>query len=156
MTPDQLQFEQARKLYPGSKSGFGPEYKNFLKQCKKQKWNAKEILPLLLPAIVEQMRRRRIRRGANVWTAEWRHFPTWINNQGWTTEIPLPEGYKPRVKAKSVPRPKPQAEHVQVSEERLAELRKGLPGFKLKKVYEDDKRSFSDKQNDALKRLREG
>ena len=69
-------FDIARTKFPGRKNGLEPEFANF---CKKHK-DRKEILPLLLPAIEQQI----------VWRKEdgqyWKNFQTWINQSCWTEE----------------------------------------------------------------------
>ena len=66
-------FDQARKLFKGTKRGLQTEYDNFTKKHKD--W--KDILPLLKPAVTQQIE----------WRAEdgryWKNFKTWINNRCW-------------------------------------------------------------------------
>ena len=73
---DKLVFDEARKLYRGTKRGIDPEWKNFKKKF--PAW--KTILPLLKPAIEKQI----------AWHPAnykfWQHFQTWINNESWTLE----------------------------------------------------------------------
>jgi len=69
-------FDSARKLFRGRKNGLAPELKNFQKKHK----NWIEIIPLLTPAIENQI----------VWRKQdncyWKNFQTWINNSCWTEE----------------------------------------------------------------------
>ena len=69
-------FEKARKLYPSTKRGLDTEFANFTKKHKD--W--REVLPLLLPAIENQIKCSR----PDKW---WKHFQTWINQRCWEEEI---------------------------------------------------------------------
>jgi len=75
-------FNEVRKLFPGTKRGNNTEFDNFTKHK-----NWKEILPLLLPAIEEQIKYRQ-----NVpdktFVPEWKNFKTWIYQRCWEEEIP--------------------------------------------------------------------
>lgn len=69
-------FDEARKLFKGTKRGLQTEYDYF---CKKHSdW--REVLPLLIPAVENQIK----------WRAEdgryWKNFKTWINNRCWEEE----------------------------------------------------------------------
>jgi len=69
-------FDIARKKFPNTKKGLQPEFDNF---CKKHTdW--RDVLPLLLPAIEQQI----------IWRKQdkvyWKHFTTWINGSCWTEE----------------------------------------------------------------------
>lgn len=80
------QFEQSRKIYPGTKRGSKTEYENFKK--KHRDW--KEVLPLLQPAIERQTK--------TIWANTEKkyipHFQTWVNKRRWelecTTETTVP------------------------------------------------------------------
>ena len=69
-------FDEARRLFKGTKNGLEPEYKNFTKKHK----DFKSIIPLLKPAIENQI----------IWRNEdnkfWKNFQTWINSSCWTEE----------------------------------------------------------------------
>jgi hypothetical protein len=71
----QLQFEQARKQYPGTKRGLQTEYKNFQKH---KDWQG--VLPLLLPAVEHQAQKWRQEGTLKKYIP---HFKTWINNRQW-------------------------------------------------------------------------
>lgn len=66
-------FDEARKLFKGTKRGNKTEYDNFIK--KHADW--KEVLPLLVSAVTQQI----------IWRDEdgryWKNFKTWINNRCW-------------------------------------------------------------------------
>lgn len=66
-------FDEARKLFKGTKRGLKTEYDNFIK--KHTDW--REVLKFLTPAVSQQIE----------WRAEdgryWKHFKTWINNRCW-------------------------------------------------------------------------
>jgi hypothetical protein len=78
------QFEQARKIYPGTKRGCETEFANFEKH---KDW--KKVLPLLKPAIEKQIEWRRESKAANIWVPKWKNFQTWINNRCWEDEIEI-------------------------------------------------------------------
>ena len=69
-------FNDARKLYPGTKLGLDTEFDNLRKKYK----NWRKIIPLLKPTIQQQI----------VWRKQdgkwWKHFKTWINNACWEEE----------------------------------------------------------------------
>ena len=70
-----ISFEDVRKAYPGVKRGFDTEFEYFRKKHKD--WIA--VLPLLLPAVIEQDKKR--------WSKTSKqyipHFKTWLNNRCW-------------------------------------------------------------------------
>jgi len=74
------QFEQARKIYPGTKRGLQTEFENF----KKHHRDWRTALPLLLPAIERQSK--------TIWLQkEIKYIPnfaTWINQRRWEIETP--------------------------------------------------------------------
>ena len=85
--PDQIQmFEEARKLYPGTKRGLGQEFVNFRdKQHNKEpllEYSLDKVMPLLKPAIENQIAWRN--RANGDFRPPWKHFSTWINQQCWT------------------------------------------------------------------------
>lgn len=73
-------FEIARKAYPGTKRKVETEYENFKKKHK----DYKEALPLLLPAIENQIAWRN---NGNGFKPDWKMFQTWINNRSWEDEV---------------------------------------------------------------------
>ena len=75
-------FEQARKIYPGTKRKLDVELANFRKQHK----NHREILPLLAPAIENQIEYRKALKAAGAFVPAWKHFRTWINQSCWGEE----------------------------------------------------------------------
>ncbi len=79
------QFEQARKLYPGTTRGLPTEFDNFRKH---KDW--KDILPLLIPAIEAQIAWRKSAKNGEFREA-WKHFRTWINQSWWEMEPPVAE-----------------------------------------------------------------
>lgn len=84
-------FDIARKLYPGSKVGNANEFKNFVTKslypskgmCK---FDIREVLPLLAPAIRRQIQWRAEAKGE--WRPEWKGFSVWINDNYWEFEPP--------------------------------------------------------------------
>ena len=75
-------FEKARKLYPGRKRGFQPEWDDF---AKKHGRRINDICPLLTPAIEKQIA---YRDRTKVWCPQWKNFKTWLYGGWWTEEIP--------------------------------------------------------------------
>ena len=76
-------FNEARKLYPGTKRGNETEFKNFIKHK-----NWKEVLSLLLPSIKNQIRYRE-NAPSDKFVPEWKNFKTWINNKCWEDIMPV-------------------------------------------------------------------
>ena len=83
-TKFEIQFEEFRKSYPGSKRGLPTEFKHFKK--KHDDW--KEILPKLLPAIEDQKRWRTAQKQIGMFVPSWKHLQTWINQRCWEMEPP--------------------------------------------------------------------
>ncbi len=93
-------FEQARKLYPGTCRGFDDEWDNFVFQLKKPASRRKgrtidNVIPLLKPAIVAQIAHRDELARKKEFVSPWKHFKTWINGGWWTEEIPQTNKPKP-------------------------------------------------------------
>lgn len=86
-------FEEARKLYPGTRRGSQPEWDNFEKKYRRR---LNEICPLLKPAIEAQMAHRGMLRLKGDFCPEWKHFKTWINGEWWTEEVPQTDKPKKR------------------------------------------------------------
>jgi len=77
-------FDEARRIYQGTKRGLETEFGNFIQKHKD--W--KKVLPLLKPAVEWQIMWRK---ADGQW---WKNFKTWINNRCWeeeaaTTETPV-------------------------------------------------------------------
>ncbi len=72
-----LLFDEARKIYPGTKRGLNTEWENFKK--KNRDW--KEVLPLLKPAIERQIEWRE--NGNGEFRPAWKYFQTWVNKRSW-------------------------------------------------------------------------
>ncbi len=75
-------FEEARKLYPGRKRGFQPEWDDF---AKKHGMRVSVICPLLKPAIEKQIA---YRASTKEWCPQWKNFKTWLYGSWWTEEVP--------------------------------------------------------------------
>ena len=94
MTPEQQnQFEEVRKLYPGTKQGHERELANFIKRSTKPtsdgiSFSITKTLPLLKPAIKYQIRYRIWCAENNQWVAQWKNFQTWINKGSWEDQYP--------------------------------------------------------------------
>jgi hypothetical protein len=74
-------FEIFRKEYKGSKKGLETEYKNFKKHN-----DYKEVLPLLLPALENQIKWKKIELEIDNFTAQWKNLQTWVNQRCWEDE----------------------------------------------------------------------
>lgn len=83
-TPDELNFDVFRKLYPGSKRGLETEYKNFVKKHH----DNKTVLNLLFTALNDQIEWRREMAEAGMFVPDWKNLQTWINNRCWEIEKP--------------------------------------------------------------------
>jgi hypothetical protein len=79
-------FEDARKLYPGTKRGHATEWAGFAKHR-----DHAECLPLLVPAIEAEKASKDAARLAGGFCPEWPHFSTWINQRRWEQEIAGPQ-----------------------------------------------------------------
>lgn len=77
-------FDIFRKKYPGTKRGLKTEYDNFVKKHK----DSADILPLLLPALDNQIKWRGEMSDANMFIPQWKNMATWINNRCWEDEKP--------------------------------------------------------------------
>lgn len=75
-------FNEAREKFPGTKRGNNTEFENFKKH---KDW--KDILPLLLPAIENQIKYR-TSIPSDKFIPEWKNFKTWIYQRCWEEEIP--------------------------------------------------------------------
>lgn len=76
-------FEIFRKEYKGTKKGLDTEFKNFQKHN-----DYKEVLPLLLPALNNQIKWKKIELEIDNFTAQWKNLSTWINQRCWEEEPP--------------------------------------------------------------------
>ena len=85
-TEEQTQmFEQARKLYLGSKAGLQTELDNFVKKYPNE-WE--DVLPLLVQAITREKIDKEQKLKNNGFNQQWKNFSTWINNRCWEIEYP--------------------------------------------------------------------
>ncbi len=81
-------FNEARKLFGGTKRGNDTEFNNFVR--KYNKWE--ELLPILKPAIENQICWRENANGE--FRPPWKNFQTWINNRCWEEEVSTAKGAK--------------------------------------------------------------
>ncbi len=84
-------FDEARKLFPGTKRGLQTEYSNFTHRCKRPTagqlpFILAEVLPLLKPAVEAQIAWRQNANGE--FRPAWKNFTTWINKRCWEQEMP--------------------------------------------------------------------
>ena len=73
-------FDLFRKLFPGTKRGNETEFKDFTKH---KDW--KEVLPLLLPAVENQIEYRS-KIPSDKFIPEWKHLKTWLHQRCWEDE----------------------------------------------------------------------
>ncbi|MCM1379531.1 MAG: DUF6291 domain-containing protein [Prevotella sp.] len=85
--PSQLEqdFEQFRKLYPGTKRGLKTEFENLKKKYPKT-W--RDIIPQLLPAVERLLSHHEAAKAAGQFTPHFANLATWINNARWEEEYP--------------------------------------------------------------------
>lgn len=76
-------FEEFRKLYPGTKRGLDTEFANFKKKHKD--WNT--VLPTLKGILEKQIEVKRNIRANGGFVPEWKHLQTWINQRCWEEEM---------------------------------------------------------------------
>lgn len=76
-------FEIFRKEYKGTKKGLETEFKNFQKHK-----DYKDVLPLLLIAIENQLKWKKIEFEIEGFTPQWKNLQTWINQRCWEEEPP--------------------------------------------------------------------
>jgi len=76
-----LEFENARKLYPGVKRGLDIEFA-YLKKIHKKTW--RDIIPKLVPAINYRVQVAEMKDQEGDFFPEWAHFKTYIYQSKWT------------------------------------------------------------------------
>ena len=81
----EAQFEEFRRMYPGTKRGFKIEFDNFRRKNPK---NWRTIILLLIPAIKMQIEWHERSIVAGQFAPNYKHLQTWINQQCWTEEQP--------------------------------------------------------------------
>ncbi len=86
-------FEQARKEFYGTKRGLETEFANFVYHCKHPlngypKLDFVKTVPLLLPAIRNQIANRSRMMSKNEFVPPPKNFKTWINNRCWEESMP--------------------------------------------------------------------
>ena len=90
ITPEQTSqleqdFEQFRKLYPGTKRGLKTEFENLKKKYPKT-W--RDIIPQLLPSVKRLLAHHEAAKAAGQFTPHFANLATWINNARWEEEYP--------------------------------------------------------------------
>jgi len=75
-------FEEARKLFPGTKRGHNTEWTTFKKHRDYQ-----SVVGLLVPAIKRETDTKSALRSSRTFCPEWAHFQTWINQRRWESEF---------------------------------------------------------------------
>jgi hypothetical protein len=88
-----IEFENFRKLYPGTKRGYNTEFDNFKKKHKD--W--KDVLIILNEKLQQQIKARERKKNMNLFVPEWKNLQTWINQRCWEDEIQI-ETSKPTIK----------------------------------------------------------
>lgn len=89
------EFENFRKLYPGTKKGLKIEFQNFLKKVSPENYLK------LMPALQREIEWRERAKSAGKFIPEWKHLSTWINNACWEQEFELIENNKNEPKKES-------------------------------------------------------
>ena len=84
VTPEEFdilleQFKQFYKLYPGDKRFYNTEMEDLIRGHKD--WN--KIIPLLVPAIKEQIKSKLDSSLKNKWTPNWKLMKTYLQKNGW-------------------------------------------------------------------------
>lgn len=82
------EFDNARKIFPGTKRGLDTEWDNFKKKNKRPS----EIVPLLKPAIESEIEHKKKLDAAKQFRPSWKNFATWINQRCWEQELPHVSG----------------------------------------------------------------
>lgn len=82
------QFDEARKAWPGVKSGLDVEWDNLCKVCRAHKLNGSKIIPELLPSIERYESYRKQRTINNDFVEPYCSFTVYINGRRWTREYP--------------------------------------------------------------------
>ena len=77
------EFDNFRKLYPGTKRGNETEFTNFIK--KHEDW--KVVLNYLLPALNKQIAWRKEAGLTQQFVPQWANLQTWINQRRWEEEM---------------------------------------------------------------------
>ncbi len=77
------QFDEARKIYPGTKRGLKTEYDDFTKKHK----DCSTVIHLLKPAIERQIKNRESLNKRKEFTPAWKNFKTWISQRCWEEEV---------------------------------------------------------------------
>ncbi|MBP9881543.1 MAG: hypothetical protein KBF44_15630 [Chitinophagales bacterium] len=81
----ETEFEFFRKEYPGTKKGFETEF--YLLKKKHKDW--KQIIPVLLELLNNQIEAKKINRANGAFVPEWKNLSTYINQRAWEEEIPI-------------------------------------------------------------------
>jgi hypothetical protein len=79
------EFENFRKLYPGSKRGTDTEFDNLRKKHK----DHKAVIPILIDSLNKQIETRIKLKDRAMFVPEWKHLQTWINQRCWEEEIEI-------------------------------------------------------------------
>lgn len=76
-------FEEFRVLYKGTKKGLETEYENLKRKHK----DYNDIIPLLKNAVLKEIEHKEKLKSKGLFTPEWKHLSTWINNRCWEQEF---------------------------------------------------------------------
>jgi hypothetical protein len=80
-----VQFENFRKLYPGTKRGLDIEFENFRKKHK----DYKKVSEILNSSLNKQLDARMQKKKLGGFIPEWKNLQTYINQRCWEEEIPI-------------------------------------------------------------------
>jgi hypothetical protein len=78
-----LQFDIARRAYPGTRRGLDSEWAVFVRHKDYQK-----VLPLLYDAINKQIKWRQWLKNRKDFVPCWKNFQTWLRQRDWEVELP--------------------------------------------------------------------
>jgi hypothetical protein len=83
-------FENFRRIYPGTKRGYTTEFENFRKKHKD--W--KLIMPCLHDNLQDQIRSREYLKQSGGFIPEWKNLQTYINQRSWEEEFNIKKSEK--------------------------------------------------------------
>ena len=78
-----IDFDNFRKIYPGTKRGLDIEFDNF----RKKHTDYESIIPNLIPILEKQISWRKEAKEIGKFVPEWPMLSTWINQKRWETEF---------------------------------------------------------------------
>lgn len=77
-----IEFENFRKIYPGTKLGIDREFENMIKKHS----DYKDVIPKLAFIINNQIHHKALEKQKGLFVPVWKNLSTWINNRCWEEE----------------------------------------------------------------------